>query len=72
MRAMPVEHYLVGGERKPFLHVRCHIHAGRTPEQKGLLSEAVLVAVRDERLPVAVVTVEVVDMDRSSYAKHSH
>lgn len=70
LRAIPLKHYRSGGKHKPFIHMQCRIHAGRTDDQKRLLSEAVLAAIRDHDLPVAVVTVEVVEMDRTSYAKY--
>jgi len=70
VRAIPLDHYRSGGKRKPFIHVQCRIHGGRTDDQKRLFSEAVLVAIRDHDLPVAVITVEVVEMDRASYAKY--
>jgi len=68
--AIPLIHYRSGGQRKPFIHVQCGIHSGRTGEQKRRLSEAILAAIRGHALPVAVITVEVVEMDRTSYAKH--
>jgi 5-carboxymethyl-2-hydroxymuconate isomerase len=69
VRAIPLLHYRVGGKNDPFIHVQCRIHAGRTDAQKRQLSEAVLAAVREQELPVKVITVEVVEMDRGSYAK---
>lgn len=69
VRGHPVAHYRVGGESASFIHVQCRIHAGRNDEQKRQLSEAVLGAVRGQSLPVKNITVEVVEMDRESYAK---
>lgn len=71
VRAVPVAYYRVGGEREPFIHVQCRIHAGRSEAQKRQLSEAVLAAIREQGWPAKVMTVEVVEMDRSTYAKYS-
>lgn len=71
VRGWPLAHYLVGGERKSFIHVQCRIHAGRTATQRRVLSDAVLAALRAQSLAVSVITVEVVEMDGDSYAKAS-
>jgi 5-carboxymethyl-2-hydroxymuconate isomerase len=71
VRAMPVAHYRVAGKHEPFIHVQCRIHGGREAGQKRQLSEAVLAAIRAQGLPTKSLTVEVVDMDRSTYAKYS-
>ncbi len=71
VRAIPVVYYRTGGKREPFVHVQCRIHAGRHEAQKRQLSEAVLSALREQAWQVKVMTVEVMEMDRASYAKHS-
>lgn len=71
VRAIPLSHYRVAGRYEPFIHVQCRIHAGRDAVQKRRLSEAVLGAVQAQGLPVKVITVEVVEMDRASYAKYT-
>ena len=71
VRAVPVAYYRVGGEREPFIHVQCRIHAGRSEAQERQLSEAVLAAMREQGWPAKVITVEVVEMDRLTYAKYS-
>jgi 5-carboxymethyl-2-hydroxymuconate isomerase len=68
-RAWPVRFYRV--DAGPYVHVQCRIHGGRSPQQKKHLSEAVLAAVRGQAWPAAVITVEVIDMDRASYGKHT-
>jgi 5-carboxymethyl-2-hydroxymuconate isomerase len=50
--------------------VQCRLHAGRSEAQKRQLSEAVLAAVRGQGWVAKVITVEVVEMDRDSYAKY--
>lgn len=69
VRAIPLTHYRLGGEQKPFIHSQCRIHAGRSAGQQRDLSEAVLAAVKGQGWPVASITVEVVEMVRASYAK---
>lgn len=71
IRAIPLTHYRHGGKQEPFIHVQCRIHAGRPDEKKRQLSEAVLTVIRKEELPVKVITVEVVEMDKASYARYS-
>lgn len=69
-RAIPVACYRTGTDDRPFMHAQLRIKPGRTTLQKQALSEAVLSAMRREQPAVRVVTVEVVDMDDSSYAKY--
>lgn len=71
IRAIPLTHFRAGGKREPFIHVQCHIHDGRTDIQKRQLSEAVVSAISKQGLEVKVITVEVMEMDRASYAKYS-
>lgn len=71
VRALPLVHYRVAGKSEPFIHVQCRIHGGREVEQKRRLSEAVLRAIRAQALPAKSITVEVVDMDRATYARYS-
>ena len=71
VRALPVAHYLVAGARRPFIAVQCRIHAGRTVEQRRALSEAVLAVLRERAPEAEVATVEVVEMERGSYAKYA-
>lgn len=70
LRALPLNHYRLGGERAPFLHAQLRIHHGRTPEQKQQLSQTVLAALRAQQWPLNVITVEIVEMERGSYSKH--
>lgn len=69
-RAVPVIHYCTGTGRAPFMHAQLRIHSGRSTDDKHALSTAVLAALRAAHWPVASITVEVVDMDRDTYAKH--
>ena len=69
-RAIPVVHYRTGAGRTPFVHAQLRIHSGRSPDQKRALSAAVLAAIRGCDWRAGSITVEVVDMDVQTYAKH--
>lgn len=70
VRAIPISHFRNGGGRGHFIHAQCRIHSGRDEEQKGKLSAAVLEALKAQQWPAGSITVEVVEMDRASYAKY--
>ncbi len=69
VRAYPLDYYRSGGRFSHFIHAQLRIHRGRTEEQKRQLSGAVLAALQAQQWPAKTITVEVVDMDRDSYAK---
>lgn len=69
-RAIPLMFYRCGTGSDPFMHAQLRIHAGRTDVQKKALSDAVLAALCAQGWPAKVVTVEVVEMNRASYAKY--
>ena len=70
VRAVAYPHSLLGGTSGHFLHTQCRIHVGRSDEQKRDLSEVVLRALRGLGWAAQSITVEVVDMDRATYAKY--
>lgn len=70
LRAVPLAFYRSGGQEEPFIHAQLRIHSGRSAEQKRQLSEAVLTTLQALQWPARTITVEVVEMDRSSYAKY--
>lgn len=70
-RAYPIHFYSNAGGDKPYMHTMARIKSGRNAEQKKQLSEAILAAISGQNLSVAVITVEVIDMDRDSYTKFS-
>jgi len=65
-RVIPVKFYRVGGGG----HSQLRMKFGRSDAQKRALSHSVLAAIKNQRWPADVVTVEVVDMDVASYAKY--
>ena len=68
-RAIPVHHYQIGQSQSGFVHTQLRIHPGRSQEQKSALTKAVLNAKKTWIHSPCVMTVEVTDMDKSSYAK---
>ena len=71
IRMIPIQYYLTANSRDSFLHAQLRILSGRTPEQKKMLSQAVLASITDQHWPVKRITVEVVDMDRDSYYRYT-
>lgn len=71
VRAIPVHHYRTAGRREPFIHAQLRIHIGRSREQKQQLSGAVLATICGQPWARCLVNVEVVDMDKETYAKSS-
>ena len=70
-RAIPVRFYRTGRGTAPFIHAQLRILSGRTEEQKHGLSHAIVHAIRAHGWAAQVITAEVVDMDRATYAKYS-
>ncbi|MEA3405077.1 MAG: hypothetical protein U9R28_04965 [Pseudomonadota bacterium] len=69
VRLHPVEFYQLGLEGSGFIHVMCRIHAGKTQSQKQQLTQALINAIAESLNKRWVITAEVVEMDRASYAK---
>ena len=70
-RAYPFKKYTHGASDKPYLHIQARIKSGRDSNQKKILSSRILQGVTSLDLPVSVITVEIIDMDRESYSKHA-
>ncbi len=68
-RAIGYDYHHNGGSQRDFIHVTLKILSGRDAEQKAALSDTVLEALAELGLQNISLTVEVVDLDRSSYAK---
>ena len=69
-RVRSVAFYRTGTGQDPFIHAQLRILSGRSQEQKKLLSEGVLAAIRKQGWAAKIITVEVVDMDRATYSKY--
>lgn len=68
LRLSLYEHFSVGGSQEDFIHLIFYILAGRTDEQKRLLSRQIVRALV-ERLPsVNAVSLDVRDIDREVFS----
>jgi 5-carboxymethyl-2-hydroxymuconate isomerase len=70
VRALPLTLYRHGGGREHFIHAQCRLHAGRDEAQRRRLSGLVLQALQQQHWPARSITVEVVEMERATYAKY--
>jgi 5-carboxymethyl-2-hydroxymuconate isomerase len=70
VRAMPLTFYRTAGGHEHFIHAQCRLHTGRDEARRHALSEAVLQALQQQRWPARSITVEVVEMERATYAKY--
>lgn len=68
-RSSVYQHYQTGSEKSEFVHVVMRILSGRTAEQRAHLSGLVLESLAALQLTSVSLTVEVVEMERFSYAK---
>ena len=69
VRAQPFQQHISGAKHRDFIHVQLRILSGRNLEQKQHLSQSVLNQLLKLDLNSCSHTVEVVDIDRASYAK---
>ncbi|WP_448551492.1 5-carboxymethyl-2-hydroxymuconate Delta-isomerase [Thalassotalea montiporae] len=74
VRAIGFNSYQVGNNQSKkspsdFIHITLKILSGRSEEQKQLLSKSVLDAFNTLVLNSCEITIEVVDIDRTSYLK---
>jgi 5-carboxymethyl-2-hydroxymuconate isomerase len=68
-RLLNVDAYRLAVQYQYFIAVQCRIHPGRSSEQKQALSQSILKAIQLYVYANTVITVEVIEMDRNSYAK---
>lgn len=69
LRSMPYKSFLTAGREDAFIHVTLRILAGRTIEQRKLLSQRVLESLTQFSLKDVSFTVEVSEMERETYVK---
>jgi 5-carboxymethyl-2-hydroxymuconate isomerase len=74
VRAIPFTQYQTGALQSnvaqvAFIHVTLKILSGRNTEQKKMLSHLVLSSLEALALKVYSISVEIVDIERASYAK---
>jgi len=69
VRSLPYSDFKTGNSELNFVHVILKILSGRTVEQKTLLSQLVLKKLKANYIKGCSTSVEVVDIERVSYAK---
>lgn len=68
VRLWPIEHYQLGLNSSGFMHIHCHIHPGKTDQQKTLLTQTLIERLRPFS-QVSVITAEVTETDQNTYSK---
>ncbi len=68
-RAYPFHLMTNAGGDEPYLHIQARIKSGRDAENKKRLSNEIINSLVPLNIKASVITVEVIDMDRDSYAK---
>ncbi|WP_432474257.1 5-carboxymethyl-2-hydroxymuconate Delta-isomerase [Amphritea sp. HPY] len=75
-RAIAYEYFQTGSTDTPFIHVTVRILSGRTRQQKSLLTRQILAQLRQlqnlqkiQQGSALSLTVEVLDIERETYAK---
>lgn len=69
VRSHPVQHYKLGLTDSGFIHIQCRIHAGKTTLQKQRLTQSIVDGLKGLFSQSVVITAEVADMDKTTYAK---
>ena len=68
-RAIAFNHYLTGKTPQEFVHVTAKVLSGRNAEQRCRLAQSILSELTPLFLSPVSLTVEVVEMEKASYAK---
>lgn len=68
-RAIVYEDYGVRADKKAFIHVTMKILSGRNDEQKSALSALILAAFEPLKLNSTIISVEIAELHRESYAR---
>lgn len=71
VRLLPVEHYLVGPEPAPFVHLECSLLSGRSIEQRQSLARLLAKALCEAVPDVEMVSVEVREIVRATYCNRA-
>lgn len=70
-RAYPFVKYTNAGGHEPYIHIQARIKSGRDLANKKQLSHFILQGLTSLAIPVAVITIEIIDMERESYGKYA-
>ncbi|ROR98001.1 5-carboxymethyl-2-hydroxymuconate isomerase [Sinobacterium caligoides] len=68
-RTMGFDYYQSGSTKNSFVHVTTKILSGRNLEQRAMLSRSILSELESLNIQSTSLTVEVVEIERTSYAK---
>ena len=68
-RSYSFKDFTNAGGNEPYIHIQARIKSGRDDENKKQLSDTIINGIKLLNIPVSVVTVEIIDMDRDSYGK---
>lgn len=68
-RAIAYEHYRIGAAQRFFIHVSIRLLSGRPAEQRSGITTAVLAGLQALNVSDVSITVEILDMERESFAK---
>lgn len=70
-RAYAFTKFTNAGGSEPYIHIQARIKSGRDTENKKQLGDVILNGLSTLAIPAAVITVEIIDMERESYGKYS-
>ncbi|MGS2716569.1 5-carboxymethyl-2-hydroxymuconate Delta-isomerase [Eionea flava] len=68
-RAIPYSYHMPATAEQRFIHVCAKLLSGRTPEQRQHLSQSIMNRLLPLSLKAVSLTVEIVDIESSSYSK---
>ena len=69
VRATPFSFYLIGESIIPFIHSTVRLLAGRTDQQKKVLSQKILETIFKKFVTVENITVDILDINPNTYGK---
>jgi len=70
-RAYAFNKFTNAGGGEPYIHIQARIKSGRDVDNKKKLGDVVLKGLSVLNIPVSVITIEIIDMERESYGKYS-
>lgn len=69
IRAIPYSYFKLADSGDSFIHVTCHLLAGRTPEQKVKLANSLRLSLAEKFSKVHSISIDIVNMDPDAYKK---
>lgn len=69
VRLNPTAAFRLATDYDGFIHTQCRIHTGRSQQDKQRLSDSLLLVLKEFANKRTVITVEVIEMDSTSYTK---